>query len=174
MSFQATCETRQVQGSRRRVEKADIQALPFADDSFDRVVIEGVTMFADADGACLNMSSYRTPSPPEIRRTVEGEARLRPSKDNRSNNVKHEGKGDPVGAGKTVVQHTRLRVALGCCLDCSSRSCWDSERLQRFLYLATVAVAGRGAGRIAAYFAPGDTKLGLGPVATASIDVSQW
>ena len=28
-----------------RVEKADIQALPFAEDSFDRAVIEAVTMF---------------------------------------------------------------------------------------------------------------------------------
>lgn len=35
-----------IQG-RVRIEKADIQAMPFVDDSFDRVVVEAVTIFVD-------------------------------------------------------------------------------------------------------------------------------
>jgi SAM-dependent methyltransferase len=72
---------------RVRVEKADIQALPFADKSFDRVVIEAVTIFVDRPRAACEVTRvcrpggrvlehefiYRTPPTPEIRQTIEGE-----------------------------------------------------------------------------------------------------
>ncbi|QYU69611.1 methyltransferase domain-containing protein [Leptolyngbya sp. 15MV] len=67
--------------SRVRVREADIQALPFTDDSFDRVVIEAVTIFADRPQAAREVTRvcrpggrvlehefiYAKPPTPEIR-----------------------------------------------------------------------------------------------------------
>lgn len=72
---------------RVQVEKADIQSLPFANDSFDRVVIEAVTIFVDHSLAAHEVTRvcrpggrvlehefiYRTPPAAEIRHTIEGE-----------------------------------------------------------------------------------------------------
>ncbi|MEX0763218.1 MAG: class I SAM-dependent methyltransferase [Dehalococcoidia bacterium] len=73
---------------RIHVEKADIQALQYPDDTFDRVVIEAVTMFVDrplAAGEAVRVCRsgegrvlehefiYRKAPKPEVRRIFEGE-----------------------------------------------------------------------------------------------------
>jgi SAM-dependent methyltransferase len=69
------------------VARADIQDLPFADEEFDRVVIEAVTMFVDrgrAANECVRVCRrggrlvdhefiWRKPPPPEARRVFVGE-----------------------------------------------------------------------------------------------------
>jgi SAM-dependent methyltransferase len=69
------------------VARGDIQALEFADDSFDRILIEAVTMFVDRQLAVGEVARvcrpsgrildhefiYRRPPTPEIRRIFEGE-----------------------------------------------------------------------------------------------------
>jgi SAM-dependent methyltransferase len=70
-----------------RLQRADIVALPFADESFDRVVIEAVTMFVDRERAAREAARvcrrgglvldhefiWRSPAPAEARRVFEGE-----------------------------------------------------------------------------------------------------
>lgn len=72
---------------RVHVEKADIQALQYAESSFDRVVIEAVTMFVDRPLAAAEVIRvcrpggrvlehefiYRKPPTPTVRRIFEGE-----------------------------------------------------------------------------------------------------
>jgi cyclopropane fatty-acyl-phospholipid synthase-like methyltransferase len=74
-------------GDRVRLKPADIQELPFQDDSFDRVIVEAVTIFADRPLAAREITRvcrpagrvldhefvYRTPPTAEIRRTIEKE-----------------------------------------------------------------------------------------------------
>jgi SAM-dependent methyltransferase len=69
------------------IEKADIQSLQFRDDSFDRVVIEAVTMFVDRQRAAAEVVRvckpggrvldhefvYRKPPTSDVRRIFEGE-----------------------------------------------------------------------------------------------------
>lgn len=69
------------------IAQADIQALEFSDDSFDRVVIEAVTMFVDRERAAREVVRvcrplgrvldhefiYLRPPTPEVRRIFEGE-----------------------------------------------------------------------------------------------------
>ncbi len=69
------------------VEKADIQSLPYPDGSFDKVIIEAVTMFVDRELAAREVARvcrsggrvldhefiYRKPPTVEIRRLFEGE-----------------------------------------------------------------------------------------------------
>jgi ubiquinone/menaquinone biosynthesis C-methylase UbiE len=69
------------------IEKGDIQSLQFSDASFDRVIIEAVTMFVDRPRAACEVIRvcrpggrvldhefiYRKPPPPEVRRIFEGE-----------------------------------------------------------------------------------------------------
>lgn len=70
-----------------RVERADIQALTYSAGSFDRVVVEAVTMFVDRARAASEVVRvcrpggrvlehefiYRRPPTPEVRRIFEGE-----------------------------------------------------------------------------------------------------
>lgn len=70
-----------------RVEQADIQALPYSPGSFDRVVVEAVTMFVDRPRAASEIVRvcrpggrvlehefiYRRPPTPTVRRIFEGE-----------------------------------------------------------------------------------------------------
>ncbi|MEX2588372.1 MAG: class I SAM-dependent methyltransferase [Actinomycetota bacterium] len=74
-------------GDRVTVGHADMQALEFADDSFDRVVIEAVTMFVDRHRAAKEVVRvcipggrvldhefiYVEPPTPDVRRIFEGE-----------------------------------------------------------------------------------------------------
>lgn len=74
-------------GSQVTVERGDIQSLQFSDSSFDRVVIEAVTMFVDRpraarevvrvcrpNGRVLDQEFiYRKTPTPEVRRIFEGE-----------------------------------------------------------------------------------------------------
>jgi SAM-dependent methyltransferase len=69
------------------VEAADICALPYADDRFDRIVAESVTMFVDRDSAIRELVrvcrpgglvlatefQWRRPPPPEARQAFLGE-----------------------------------------------------------------------------------------------------
>jgi ubiquinone/menaquinone biosynthesis C-methylase UbiE len=69
------------------VEQADVLELPFADESFDRVVVEAVTMFVDRDRAAREVARvcrpggivldhefiWRSEPPLEARRVFEGE-----------------------------------------------------------------------------------------------------
>ena len=70
-----------------RVEKADILSLPYPDASFDKVIIEAVTMFVDRERAVREVARvcrsggrvldhefiYRKPPTAEVRRLFEGE-----------------------------------------------------------------------------------------------------
>jgi SAM-dependent methyltransferase len=70
-----------------KVERADIQALPYSSASFDRVVVEAVTMFVDRPRAASEIVRvcrpggrvlehefiYRRRPTPEVRRIFEGE-----------------------------------------------------------------------------------------------------
>lgn len=72
---------------RVKIEKADIQSLPYPDRSFDRVVIEAVTMFVDRPRAAREVVRvcrpngrildhefiYRKPPTAEVRQIFEGE-----------------------------------------------------------------------------------------------------
>ncbi len=72
---------------RLTIEKADIQSLPYADGTFDHVVIEAVTMFVDREKAAREAVRvcrpggrvldhefiYRKPPTGKIRRVFEGE-----------------------------------------------------------------------------------------------------
>lgn len=74
-------------GNRVTVERGDIQSLQFSDNSFDRVVIEAVTMFVNRPSAAREVVRvcrpnghvldhefiYRKTPTPEVRRIFEGE-----------------------------------------------------------------------------------------------------
>lgn len=74
-------------GDRVAVERADVCALPYPDDAFDRVVVEAVTMFVDRERAARELVRvcrfggrvlehefiYLRPPRPEARRVFEGE-----------------------------------------------------------------------------------------------------